>query len=122
MNLPHVVCLADEFQGAEVVVSLKLEGQFTLQWTESKGHFPAGEVCVYAIAADHSRPEIDHMVRALAMQHSSVIVKAEDVVGAKLVHGTPSSRPLVVFVHALCVRVANRAASRQQQTDHCPGA
>ena len=78
--------LEGEFIGTSVMVSCKLEGQFSLQWDKVEGHFPAGQSNVYTISDAHGKPELEWIIRGLTAQHPQVVAKAEDGVGAKLVH------------------------------------
>ena len=80
------VKLEGEFIGTSVMVSCKLEGQFSLQWEKVEGHFPAGQSNVYHISDAHGKPELEFIIRGLTRQHKQVVAKAEDSVGAKLVH------------------------------------
>ena len=79
--------LEGEFHGASVMVSCRLAGQFSVQWSEAEGHFPAGQSNLYTLCDEQGKPEIDWIIRGLAKQHPQVVEKAEDAVGAKLVHG-----------------------------------
>jgi hypothetical protein len=81
------VKLEGGFHGASVMVSCKLAGQFSVQWSEAEGHFPAGQSNLYTLCDEQGKPEIDWIIRGLAKQHPHVVEKAEDAVGAKLVHG-----------------------------------
>lgn len=79
--------LEGEFYGTSVMVSCNLERQFSIEWSEVKDHFPQGQSNVYTLSDDQGKPEIEWIIRGLAEQHPQVVEKAEDAVGAKLVHG-----------------------------------
>ena len=79
--------LEGEFRGTSVMVSCKLERQFSIEWSEVKDHFPHGQSNLYTLSDDQGKPEIEWIIRGLAEQHPQVVEKAEDAVGAKLVHG-----------------------------------
>ena len=69
------------------MVSCVLAGQFTLEWSEVSGCFPAGRSNLYTLSDAHGKPEVEPIIRGLAAQHPEVVAMAEDAVGAKLVHG-----------------------------------
>ena len=87
MTAQCCVELEGEFYGTSVMVSCNLERQFSIEWSEVKDHFPQGQSNVYTLSDDQGKPEIEWIIRGLAEQHPQVVEKAEDAVGAKLVHG-----------------------------------
>ena len=86
VTVQYCVELGGGFSGTNVMVSCKLEGQFSIEWSEVKDHFPAGQCNVYTLSDNHGMPEIEWIIRGLAEQHPQVVEVAEDAVGAKLVH------------------------------------
>ena len=81
------VDLGGDFIGEQVRVSCKLDGQFSLEWSEVPGRFPAGRINLYFLLDNHEMPELEWIIRGLTEQHPQVVAQAEDSVGAKLVHG-----------------------------------
>jgi hypothetical protein len=86
VNAQCAVDLPGEFIGTTVIVSCKLEGQFSLEWSEASGHFPAGQSNMYTLSDAHGKPELESILQGLTAQHPKVVEQAEDAVGAKLVH------------------------------------
>ena len=88
------VDLSGEFSGTKVMVSCKLEGQFSLEWSEASGHFSAGSINLYTLSDTHGNLELESIIRGLTAQHPEVVEKAEDAVRARThtrtqIRGTP---------------------------------